>query len=63
MTIEEITRQVIQEEDKLLQAAEAKKGITPTERMLIMAEVRLTTNKIISRLKEDKNNGNKSNHR
>ena len=52
MTIEEITRQVIQEEDKLLQAAEAKKGITPTERMLIMAEVRLVTNKIINRLKE-----------
>lgn len=58
MTIEEITRQVIQEEDKLLQAAEDKKGISHTERMLIMAEVRLTTNKIISRLKEDKNNGN-----
>lgn len=57
MTIEEITRQVIQEEDKLLQAAETKKGITPTERMLIMAEVRLVTNKIINRLKEDKNNG------
>lgn len=56
MTIEEITRQVIQEEDKLLQAAEDKKGISHTERMLIMAEVRLTTNKIISRLKEDKNN-------
>lgn len=56
MMIEEITRQVIQEEDKLLQAAEDKKGISHTERMLIMAEVRLTTNKIISRLKEDKNN-------
>lgn len=55
MTIEEITQQVIHEEDVLLQAAEDKKGITPTERMLIMAEVRLTTNKIISRLKEDKN--------
>ena len=52
MTIKEITRQVIQEEDKLLRAAEAKKGITPTERMLIMAEVRLVANKIISRLKE-----------
>lgn len=58
MTIEEITRQVIQEEDKLLQAAEDKKGISHTERMLIMAEIRLVTNKIISRLKEDKNNVN-----
>ena len=56
MTIEEITRQVIQEEDKLLQQAEEKKGISHAERMLIMAEIRLTTNKIISRLKEDKNN-------
>lgn len=58
MTIEEITREVIREEDRLLQAAEDKKGITPTERMLIMSEIRLVTNKIISRLKEDKNNGN-----
>ena len=58
MTSEEIVRQVIQEEDKLLQQAEEKKGISHAERMLIMAEVRLTTNKIISILKEDKNNGN-----
>lgn len=58
MMIEEITQQVIQEEDALLQAAEDKKGISHTERMLIMAEVRLVTNKIMARLKEDKNNGN-----
>lgn len=56
MTIEEITRQVIQEEDKLLQAAETKKGITPTERMLIMAELRLTATKIIERLKKEEVN-------
>lgn len=58
MTIDDITRQVIQEEDKLLQEAEEKHGITHAERMLIMAEVRLTTNKIIHKYKEDKNSGN-----
>lgn len=58
MTIDDITRQVIQEEDKLLQETEEKHGITHAERMLIMAEVRLTTNKIIHKYKEDKNSGN-----
>lgn len=58
MTIEEITRRVILEEDKLLQQAEEKKRISHAERMLIMAEVCLTTNKIIHKYKEDKNNGN-----
>lgn len=58
MTIDEIAQQVIREEDKLLQQAEEKKGISHAERMLVMAEVRLTTNKIIHKYKEDKNSGN-----
>ena len=58
MTTEEIIRRVIQEEDELLEEAETKRGLAHADRMLIMAELRLTARKIIERLKkEDKGNG------
>lgn len=58
MTSEEIIRQVVREEDELLDEAEKKRGLAHADRMLITAEIRLVTNKIINRLKEVKNNGN-----
>lgn len=57
MTAEEIVRQVIQEEDELLEKAEAKHGLDHGTRMLVTAELRMAATKIIERLKEDKNNG------
>ena len=53
MTSEEIVRQVIQEEDELLEEAEKKRGLAHADRMLIMAELRLTATKIIERLKKE----------
>lgn len=58
MTAEEIIRQVIQEEDKLLEEAETKHGLEHSTRMLVTAELRMAATKIIERLKEENNNGN-----
>lgn len=58
MTAEEIIRQVIQEEEALLDKAEEKGGLEHKTRMLVTAELRLTASKIMERLKkEDKGNG------
>ena len=56
MTSEEIVRQVIQEEDELLEEAEKKRGLAHADRMLITAEIRLTATKIIERLKKEEVN-------
>ena len=56
MTSEEIIRQVIQEEDELLEKAEAKHGLDHGTRMLVTAELRLTATKIIERLKKEEVN-------
>lgn len=53
MTAEEIVRQVIQEEDELLEEAEKKRGLAHADRMLIEAELRLAATKIIERLKKE----------
>lgn len=58
MTAEEIIRQVIQEEDELLEKAESKHGLDHGTRMLVTAELRMAATKIIERLKEENNNGN-----
>lgn len=56
MTSEEIVRQVIQEEEDLLEEAEKKRGLAHADRMLIEAELRLTATKIIERLKKEELN-------
>lgn len=56
MTSEEIVRQVIREEEDLLEEAEKKRGLAHADRMLIEAELRLTATKIIERLKKEEVN-------
>ena len=53
MTSEEIVRQVIREEEDLLEEAEKKRGLAHADRMLIEAELRLTATKITERLKKE----------